>query len=438
MKLIDRIKAAIKSLPFSGRGGGNSNGPYWLDWNPYPRTAINYANEVGDLGGSSLIMSAVNWTGTVLPEAPVQVVKRTSPKVFEPLPDHPMVALIERPNPYYSGDLLWKAFGLSWIIDGNVYLLKIRNPRGQVIQLWYEPHFNVRARWPADGSEFISYYEVQRDGQWLRVEVEDIIHFRYGIDPNNPRSGLSPVASVLREIFTDGERARYSGLILRNGGVIPYIVTPDPTTSSVGIDKEEFKAEWMARTTGDNVAKPLVLDSAVRVQALGLSPEQMLVDKASQIPEERISAVIGIPAIVLGFGAGLARSTYSNFSEARESAYESFVIPTQRIIAAELAVQLLPEFGDTANLKVNHDLSQVRVLQPDRDKLFVRECLAYEKGVKTRAEARSALGLDAGPDDDVYFTEPQQSVEAPAVDLLDAAEMPKQLMNGKQQANEDA
>lgn len=430
MGIVDRFKAAaaaFKSLPFQTGSGGSDSLTHWGSsatslFNPYPRTAINYANEVGDLGGSSLIMAAVNWTGTVLPEAPVQVLQRKSPKVFEPLPEHPLVKLLERPNPYYSGDLLWKAFGYSWIVDGNVFLLKVRNPRGQVIQLWYEPHFTIRARWPQDGSEFISYYEVNRDGKWLRVESSEVIHFRYGIDPANPRQGLSPVGSVLREIFTDGERARYSALTLKNGGVVPYLISPD-STSQVGINKEELKEEWQRRTTGDNVGKPIVLNGPVKVQQLGLTPKNLMVDEASMIPETRIAAVIGIPGSVLGFKVHLDRNTYSNMAEAREAAYESFLIPTQRLIAAELQVQLLPEFGDTSKTRVAHDLSQVRVLQPDRDKLFERELAAYRDGVKKRGEARSALGLETTPEDDVYFVQPRTAMpDTPPVEpppLLD-------------------
>lgn len=415
MGILDRLKAgysAFKSLPFAS-GNGSSHWDSLAFWNPYSRTNINYAAEVGDLGGSSLIMAAVNWMGTVLPEAPIQVKKRKSPKVWEPLPDHPLVALINRPNPYYSGRLLWKSFAYSWIVSGNVYFLKKRNQRGVVIELWYEPHDNVRIVLTQDGSELFSHYEFWRNNRWNRIEKEDVVHFRYGSDQKCPWYGLSPVASVLREIFTDNERARYAALILKNGGVVPYLLSLDPKASAVGINKAELKEEWMARTRGDNVGKPIVLDSPIRVDKLGLSPANMLVDEASKIPEERIAAVIGIPAIVLGFGAGLARSTFANYAEAREAAYESFVIPNQGIIADELQVQLLPEFGDSGGLQVGHDLSMVRVLQDDRDTLFTRECLAYEKGVKKRGESRSALGLDTDESDNVYFVLPQKEVEDP-------------------------
>lgn len=456
MKFLDRIKAAASALSGRPIPYPSGNGGSGLDWQmygfpQYQNSAINYKREAGNLSGSSLIMAAVNWTGTALPEAPIDVKKRKgkSAKVFEPLPDHPMAELLSHPTRYvegdetsewYAGELLWKAFAFSWIIDGNVYFRKVRNPLGQVIQLWYEPHFTCRPRWNQDGSEFISYYEVERNGQWYPVSKKDVVHFRYGVDPERPQVGLSPVASLYREVFTDGERARYSSLILRNGGVVPFILSPDPAANSVKLDPKEIKNEFEYRTTGDNLGKPIVLTGAVKVQSVGSTPDTLLVDKASTIPEERVAAVIGIPAAVLGYGVGLEQTTVgATMRELREQAYESFLIPTWRLLAAELQSQLLPDFeSDTKDLHVAHDLSHVRVLQDDRDKLFTRECLAYEKGIKKRSEVRSALGLDSDPKiDDVYYVLAASEQPKPEpLQLPEGDPQPKQLVNGKAKSME--
>lgn len=426
------MRGNAKAIPFPADGGQG-----WATWNqyanPYLNTNLNYKNEAGDLSGSSLVMAAVNWGGTVLPESPVQVLRKSADDTLTPVEAHPMTELLAHPTRhyvgdrergYYAGELLWKAFMFSWIVDGNVYFRKVRNAAGQPVQLWYEPHFTIRPRWPQDGREFISYYEVLRNGLWYRVESDDVIHFRYGIDPTNDRLGLSPVASLYREIFTDNERARYSALILRNGGVIPWLLSPDPALSgATGLSAQEIKSAWEYATTGDNVGRPMVLSGAVKAQRVGSSPDEMLVDKASIIPEERVAAVLGIPAAVLGFGAGLEQTKVgATMRELREQAYEGFVIPTQRLIAGELRSQLLPDFGDTTDLVVKHDLSGVRVLQDDHNALYQRETLAYEKGIITRAEARSALGLKTTPEDDVYFVLPaseRAEIEAPPQDAAD-------------------
>jgi HK97 family phage portal protein len=444
MNLFQRVKAGfrrfVKAIPWSGYGGsgGMSRTDGWgwgWTWNQYPNTRINFAREVGDLTLSSLIMAAANWVGTALPEAPIGVLERKDGNVYEPVPDHPMVDLLENPNQYHAGELLWKAWALSWIIDGNAYFLKWRDGFNFVNRLTYEPHFTIQPRYPEDGSEFISFYEVYRDGRWFRIETRDVIHFRFGINPHNVRLGLSPVGALLREVFTDNERARYAALLLRNGGVIPYVLTPEAGVSHKGVNAQEIKDEWMSRTTGDQIGKPIVLSGPMKVQMIGVSPDQLLVEKASAIPEQRVAAVLGIPAAVLGFGVGLEQTKVgATMRELREQAWESYIIPTHRIIAGELKSQLLVDWGETTNLRVAHDLSEVRILQEDRDKLYQRETLAYEKGVKTRAEARSALGMETTPEDEVYFTEPRsmQEPDEPMDELpLDEDGEERQPVNGR-------
>jgi len=403
---LKNVWGALKAVPFRTDGGTGSflNAmPWGASWTLYPNSNINFAQEAGPLTGSSLVMAAVNWAGTNLPEAPLQIL-RTTRDGAAPVPDHPLIKLFRRPNPYYSGPLLWKAGMLSWIIDGNMYFRKVRNAFGQIVELWYEPHFSIRPRWSQDGSEFIGYYEIFRNGLWYPIDKADVVHFRYGIDPYNDRLGLSPVASAYREIFTDSERARYSALTLKNGGVIPFLLTPKDADATV--DPQEIKKEFEYRMQGDNIGRMMVLSGPMELQEVGATPDKLLVDKASVIPEERLAALIGIPAAVLGLGVGLAQTKVgATMRELREQAYENFVIPTQRLICPEIDVQLLPDFPGSAGLSSAFDLRSVRVLQDDQNALAERHAILYEKGIETRAEARAAFGLPVSPEDEIYVTE---------------------------------
>lgn len=421
MALTQRIKAALQAFRL---GEFRYPGNYGIGRNYSDNTAqqailrrlgiftgsrINFAREIGDLTQQSLIMAAANWLGTQLPEAPLQVVQEDDEGNTSPVQNHPLTQLWKRPTKWYSGALILKAFALSWIIDGNVYLLKLRDGRGRVVSLEYLPHFAVEPQWPQDGSEFISHYLYEVDGRWFRLPVEDVIHFRNGLDPANTRKGLSPVGSVLREVFTDSERARYSALILKNNGAIPYLISPSDT-SNTELDAKEIKDEFLRRTTGDETGKPVVITSGgVQLQMLGVTPDKLLVDKASQIPEERLAAVLGIPAAVLGFGVGLDQTKVgATMRELREQAYENCVVPTYRFICEELDVQLLPEFeSGTSNRKTRFDLSQVRVLQDDQNALYDRLTSAYKTGEWiTRAEARAAAGMAVDEArDNVFYSE---------------------------------
>lgn len=64
-----------------------------------------------------------------------------------------------RPNPCYSGTLLLYGLITSFIVDGNGYLLKVRDQLDRIAELWWVPHFMLEPRWPADGSAYISHYD---------------------------------------------------------------------------------------------------------------------------------------------------------------------------------------------------------------------------------------------------------------------------------------
>jgi phage portal protein BeeE len=198
-------------------------------------------------------------------------------------------------------------------------------------------------------------------------------------------------------------------------------------------EAEIVKAEMEQRTGGDNRGRPLVIGGSVKVERLAFTPEEMDLRELRRLPEERISAVLGIPAIVAGLGAGLDRSTFANYAEAREAAWEDNIIPTQRVIAADLTTQLLRDFDDSPALRVRFDNSEIRVLQPDENARTTRVIQQLQSGAITIAEARRDLGKDAGPEHELYMVptgyEVRAELEAPVPHpaLDQPAQQPPQL-----------
>lgn len=422
MKLFDRVKtaadlilgreekAAMTFSRFGGIGGFN-----YLDENfrvnfnyPFNRnTLIDYRQEVGDLTQSSLVMSAVGWTGRALPQAVFRVYDLRGDKP-QPLPKHPLYNRLRRPNPYFSGSTVWKATALSWILSGNAYWLKARSGAGRVRELWWLPHWLVTPRRDTP-EDFVSYYEYRVDGVPFRLEPEDVVHFRDGVDPSDDMRGISPVRSLLREIFTDNEYSQYSALLAKNAGVPPFGVVPK-TAPGTRVDYRGIKEELVRRTSGDERGKPAVFTSDVEIVKFGFSPEEMDLAMLRRVPEERLAGVIGIPSIVLGFGSGLERGTFSNFEQAVEMAYEGFLVPLWDYFADEMTAQVLPDYdgqprGDELSREVRADTTKVRALQEDQNELFTRLDSSFQSGWLKRSEARAMAGLevDEGEDDVYYF-----------------------------------
>lgn len=411
-KVWNGIRSDLKAFRMIFGHSSSMSWSYWLSG----RSRFDYASAVGDGTQNSAVAACLGWIGRTFPEAPAIVQRRTGTE-WEAIPGHPLVALLEQPNPYYSGAVLWAATLASYHANGNAYWIKDRARAGGVAGLWYTPHDLIEPVSESD-TVFVEYYRYRVAGREFRLDPADVVHFRNGIDPENPRLGCSPLKTALREVFADDEAALFFGSLMRNMGVPGIIVSPSTDQGMIAPDEAEvIKAEMEQRTGGDNRGRTLVIGGSVKVEKLAFNPEQMDLKNLRRLPEERISAVLGIPAIVAGLGAGLDRSTFANYAEAREAAWEDNIIPTQRVIAADLTTQLLRDFDDNPALRVRFDNSEIRVLQPDENAKTTRVIQQLQAAAITVAEARRDLGKDAGPEHEFYLIpagyEVRAELEAP-------------------------
>lgn len=379
-----------------------------------PGSRYDYLAAVGDGTGSSTVMAPLLWILRTFPEAPPALYRRGDDGQEETILDHPVLRLLQRPNPYYSGHILWMATLADWNVDGNAYWLKLRNRTGAVRELWWAPQWTMTPR--GDERTFVTHYEYAVGGQMRELRTEDVIHLRFGMDPEDPRRGFSPLKSVLREVFTDDEAANFTASLLRNMGVPGLLVSPDGDAQPSSDDVAAVKAYLRSAFSGDRRGEPLVMSGPTRVEQFGFSPEQLLLRELRRIPEERVSGVLGVPAIVAGLGAGLERSTFTNMGEAREMAYESNIIPSQRLLGEDVRFGLLSEFMSAEELwrwRFGFRLSEVRVLQEDLYRQAQRLDVGVRGGWTQRSEARRAMGLPVTDADNVYLV-PLNTAEVPA------------------------
>lgn len=416
--MFNRFVASLKAFAMTWSARTQSWGGLMLG-----ATRSNWAREVGDGRGNAIIVACIRWVCRTFPEAPIKAQIKGRTNEWQDQEEHSLTALLTKPNDFYSGLLLWSATLADYMSTGNAYWLKVRSGAGRVIQLWWVPSSMMEPRWSDSGEEYIGWYDYTVDSQARRIDVADVVHFRDGFDPANIRKGLSPLASMVREVATDNEAANWSASLLKNMGVPGVVIAPDGDTELTQEDADQTKTTFAQRFGGDRRGEPLVLSAKVKVSTLSFSPEQMVMTNLRRVPEERITAIFGTPAVVVGLGAGLDRSTFANMAEAREAAYESNIIPTQRLMAAELQTQLVPDFGDPTKLRVAFDLSQVRVLQDDEHKRAQTVTLQVTSGMLTVNEGRAAIGRDPIKGGDVLYVPNTVHASDPA-DLLVPVALP--------------
>lgn len=405
------VKAAQAALQSFRHGGGMSGflGGFLR------RTRFDYQKEVGDLLDASVVMAPVQWVQRALPEGEFKVRKRNKDGAWENLPGHLMLGLIQNPNPFYSDIVLWWGAVLSLLLDGNAYWMIVRNSLGRPAQLWYIPHWMLEPKWPDDGSVFISHYRYSPGGGVAPMDVapEDVVHFRYGVNPRNLRKGLAPLGSVIREIFMDMESSNFVAALLRNMGVPGIVISPKGSAMPNPQDVAATKAYVQSQFSGDGRGRTLVLGAPTEVSQYGFNPQQMEVNGARDVAEERVCAAIGIPAAVVGLGAGLQTTKVgATMSEMGKQAWENGVLPVGKVIADELKRSLLPLFGDVTGLDVHYDASEVPAMQEDEDKRVERWNKKLQSGGITVYQYLIGIGEEAN-DSHRYYLRGIAMVEVP-------------------------
>lgn len=414
MKLTDRIRLSWRAFKASSQMQFPSYGSYTSDfWQAFfgQRDKINYAAEVGDLRLSSLVMTAVGWFGRRFPEAPPTVYDIDSQGKAKEVVGHDLTQLLRYPNPYFAGARMAKTAGLNWICSGNVYWREIRSSAGKVLQLWPIPYWMIEPRWDqSNASEYIGWYEYKVNGRSIPVDPDEMIHFRDGEDPANMRKGLSPLGSLLREIYTDNEVGNFSAALMKNSGVPDFLLVPEAAAGGMAPsltqkEREFLAADFEARRTGVNRGKTIVLPKGFRVETLTIQPDKLDLSAIRRVPESRLAAVIGIPASALGLHVGIENNTYSNAKELGEDATEGYLCPLWTYFAAELTSHFRRRGLLSETQEVRYDLTGVRALQEDKSAQFERNSVAVQGDWMKISEARSDAGLIVSSEDEVYLSE---------------------------------
>ncbi len=354
--------------------------------------------------GNSAVYACLAALALAYIEAPWRVYRRTSAgKREEVTTGAPgaLAQLLQTPNPHMSGAEVWAWCQWAKHIDGNYYLRKERSGNkqtGNVTALW--PISPTRIELISEGGDYITAYRYRPGpGRYVDIAPANIIHGRVMLDDRDQRRGLSPLKRLVRALTTDAAAEAWAERLLSNGAIPGLLVRSKLKLTQA--QAQEMKAWARQLYSGEKLGDVGVLDQDADMAQFGFSPEQMAFDAVRRQPETRISAVLRVPAIVAGLAAGLERSTYANYREARDAFTEQTLLPLWSMDEAKVQAQLVPDFTQDAKILVAHDLTDVRALQEDEDAKYTRLDKAVQGGWITINEARSDVGLDDLPGGDV-------------------------------------
>lgn len=384
-------------------------------------SSFDYYREAGPIYDNSVAQSCINWIWRKTPELTWQFEKYAGEGIWnadDPVGAEDILRVLNCPNDAYDGTVLRQNTFLSHLCRGNAFQLIRKNRIGEPIGFWWVYNSQVQARsdkYNEDGRKLVSYYQYTPIGGTPEdKELDEIVHFRWGLDPINPAYGLSPWLGQLREICTDNESATHMAALMRNGASPGVIFIPDLDV----MPEEPTKAQqntmierWRTHTR-DNKGEPFWTPFRMKIEKSGFSPEELVLDKVRSIPAGRIAGAIGLDPMVLAIDT--QHQTFSNFDAALKAAITNCLLPLHHMLSEQTSWKILPMFGlDPTQWRLSWNTSRVIGLQEDVNELHKRWRENYKAGVVDRKTAKERIGETADPEDEGTYAKQGSSPEDP-------------------------
>jgi HK97 family phage portal protein len=312
-----------------------------------------------------------------------------------PLPHtHPLVRLLENPNPWMTPWELWYLTVLYLELTGNCYWYVAPLGGGLPGELWIVPTPWVRI--VPDASTYVKAYEVAAPGVAAELFVpSEIIHLKYP-NPLDVHYGLSPLqANALTvDANTELQKSRYQSFL---AGQRPGIVLhTDQALNETTMRRLEEKVQ--GRFGGrENWHRPLVLEQGLKASPWTLTPAEMDYLNSAKMSRDEIFALFRVPPPIAGMveNMGLGADIWYG---ARVMFCEGTVQPKLDLVGQALTRDLARRYG-----------SDVAIAFPDcsprnQDQRRKDDQLDARMGLRTYNEIRRSRGLE--PYQDPRFDEP--------------------------------
>jgi HK97 family phage portal protein len=308
-------------------------------------------------------------------------------------PNHPLMRLLERPNPEQGLPDLLEAFFGGLQTAGNGYLEAVQDDQGQPFELYALRSDRMKVVPGARG--WPEAYDYSVGGRNVRLtRLADgwmpVLHLKL-LNPLSDYYGFSPLEAAAFAVDVHNasgawnkalldNAARPSGALVYGGGEGGERLTDDQF--------ERLKAELTETHSGAAAAgRPLLLEGGLDWKPMSLSPADMDFIDGKHAAAREIALAFGVPPPLLGIPGD---NTYANFKEANSAFWRHAVVPLTERLARALTGWLGAQF---ANVRIGCDLDAVPALAPEREALWARlEAATF----LTPEERRQMAGLGNG------------------------------------------
>lgn len=312
---------------------------------------------------------------------------------------HPVMDLVQRPNPAQGRAELFEALFAQLLLTGNGYIEAVGGEEAAPLELHVLRSDRMALVPGADGWPVAYDYSV--NGRKHRFDVTGatppICHIR-SFHPQDDHYGFSPMQAAAQALDVHNSASRWSKALLDNAarpsGAIVYKGT-DGQGSLAPDQYDRLVSEMESYHQGArNAGRPMLLEGGLDWKPMGFSPSDMEFQKTKESAAREIALAFGVPPMMLGLPGD---ATYSNYQEANRAFYRLTVLPLVQKVTARMADWLSGFVNERLDLRP--DLDQVPALATEREAQWRRVADAdFLSGI----EKRRILGLpvqEEGHDD---------------------------------------
>ena len=312
---------------------------------------------------------------------------------------HPLIDLLNRPNPLQSYSEFFNSLFGYVLLGGNAYILKVGSEMGTPQELHQLRPDRMVIK--GSGNPIPDRYEYVVNGRVQKTYMVDQVNGYSEVkhvklwNPLDDYYGLSPMSAAAVEVDQFNMSSKHNVNLLQNGarpsGAVIFKPQDDAgfAANLSESQRQQLLTDLNNRFSGaGNAGRPMLLEGDFDWKEMGLTPKDMDFHRLKNMAATDIALCFGVPSQLVGVPDA---QTYANVSEARLALYEETIIPHLRKIQSDLNEWLVPLYDD--RLKLEFDIDSIPALSERKRKTYENVTSAVREGIMTRNEARQSIGL---------------------------------------------
>lgn len=313
------------------------------------------------------------------------------------LQTHPLLKLLQNPNPRQGLSSFMEALTAYLLLSGNVYIEAVITD-GDPLELYLLRPDRVRI---VPGTAGVpEAFDYTLNGRSVRIPVDPfsgqsrVLHIKT-FNPLHDWYGMSPIEAAAHAIDQHNAVASHNLALLQNGGRPTGALQLHPKD---GGNLTEEQKQRLRQDLGEmvegahNSGRVLIMEGDFEWKEMGLSPKDLDFIEGKYLSAREIAQVYGIPPMLVGVPGD---ATFSNYKEARYHLWEDTILPFLEMIKGELNQWLPGFFGE--ELSLNYDTDSIPALAPKREALWGK---VEKASFLTQNEKRALLGYPPIPKGD--------------------------------------